>query len=172
MEYRKKSGEEPRLCGGFCPHVCELPVKNFRVGKFFIGSSFNLLRSETKVRSSRSEVRSLVNLTFDLELQTFAKFSRRSCARRPRRMKRRMKRLNLARLPCFFVSTPSARLYAPLASGTVQWLCAGRCCLPVSLLCCRPSVPRQCRRHEFARSFWRALMSWTLHPAATSQPGG
>jgi hypothetical protein len=35
MEYRKKSGEEPRLRGGFRPHVCELPdfpVKNFRAG--------------------------------------------------------------------------------------------------------------------------------------------
>ena len=73
MEYRKKSQEEPLLRGGFRAQVRELPVKNFSGWKLFMGSSINLLWSETKVRSSWSEVRSLVNLTFDLELQTFAK---------------------------------------------------------------------------------------------------
>ena len=50
-----------------------------------------------------------MNRTFDLELQTFAKFEvleKKLRARDPCRMKR----LNFARRPCFFVSSPSARL--------------------------------------------------------------
>ena len=82
--------------------------------------------------------------------------------------------------PCSFVSSPPRRLQAALASDAVQWLCAGRCCLSVPLLCCRPSVPPQCpgvdvvdiasRCHVTARRVNQIVRGAGLRPAVQPKP--